>query len=88
MAKQYYPPTVRSEEGFQTSALACGKTATPPPGSWHFYGAYDTFTGHMGPALGVNESMYGQVGLGFGPAGTSLSYPYSGLCLNWVTLAT
>ena len=86
MEKRYQPPIVRSEDGFQTSALACGKTAPPPPGSWHFAGAYDTFTGHFGPALGVDESMYGQVGLGFGPG--SLSYSYSGLCLNWVTLAT
>ncbi len=86
MKRRYASPTLLSEARFETSALACGKTATPPSGSWHLYGPYDTFTGHFGPGLGPRESAYGQVGLGFGPG--SSSYPYTGLCINWVTLAT
>jgi hypothetical protein len=53
MKRLYRSPTVISESSFVTSALACGETTTPPPGSHHFYSAYDTLTGHgemgMGP---------------------------------------
>jgi hypothetical protein len=88
MKKLYVSPAVVSEGSFETSALACAKTADPPPGSWHVYTPYDTFTGHFGPGFGAHQSATGSVGIGFGPGGTSLSYFYSGLCINWVTLAT
>jgi hypothetical protein len=77
MKKLYVSPAVVSEGSFETSALACAKTADPPPGSCHF-----------GPGFGAHQSATGSVGIGFGPGGTSLSYFYSGLCINWVTLAT
>ena len=87
--KKYSKPTIFTEKSFETSALACGKTATPPAGSWHTGAAYDTFTGHLGPGMGANSSVSpGQAGVGFGPGGTSASYVYSGLCGNWVTLAS
>jgi hypothetical protein len=50
--KLYGAPTIASEPSFEAAALACGKTSPPPPGSWHLYGPYDTFTGHFGPGLG------------------------------------
>ncbi len=84
--KPYVSPAVVSESSFETSALACAKTAHPPPGSWHFYSAYDTFTGHLGPGFWPNASQSGSGGVGFG--GTSNSYAYSALCLNWVTMST
>ena len=88
MKKVYRRPTLVSEKSFETSALACGKTATPPPGSHHFYSAYDTFTGHLGGGFGASASVSGSGGVGFGPGGTSQSYQYSGLCINWVTMNT
>ncbi len=67
----------------------CGKTGTPPAGSRHFSSAYDTFTGHLGPALGISESISpGQASVGFGPGGASLSISRSDLCVNWVMLAS
>ena len=86
MKKNYRAPTICTEQSFETSALACGKTPTPPSGSHHFYAAYDTFTGHLGPF--VADSAIGSVGVGFGPGGTSQSGDYAGLCLNFVTLNT
>ena len=87
MKKSYKPPWITSESSFETSALACAKTATPPPGSHHFYASYDTFTGHFGPGFGGNQSATGSAGVGFG-TWFSGGYNYSGLCINWVTLAT
>lgn len=84
--KKYSKPTIFTERSFETSALACGKTATPPAGSHHMGSAYDTFTGHFGVGLGSTST--GSAGVGFGPGGTSQSYGYSGLCGNWVTLAS
>ena len=88
--KKYSKPTIFTEKSFETSALACGKTATPPAGSHHMASAYDTFTGHLGPQFGSISSSVspGQAGVGFGPGGTSQSYGYAGLCGNWVTLAS
>lgn len=88
MKKRYRHPQVSSEASFDTTALACGKTPVPPPGSHHFISAYDTFTGHLGPALGTESSVNpGQAGVGVG-LNTSQSYGYNGLCLNWVTLSS
>ncbi len=81
--RSYRTPRVISEKTFETTALACAKVSDPPPGSWHFGSAYDTFTGHFGEPLGTMESLSGSTGIGFGPGGTSGSYVYSGLC-NWV----
>jgi hypothetical protein len=87
MKRDYKKPTVITEMSFETSALACGKTVDPPPGSWHFSSAYDTFTGHFGPQM-ADESSSGSCGVGFGPGGTSQSYGYSGLCGNWSTFTS
>ena len=87
--KKYSKPTIFTEKSFETSALACGKTASPPAGSHHMASAYDTFTGHLGAGFGASSSVSpGQAGVGFGPGGTSQSYWYAGLCGNWVTLAS
>ncbi len=87
--KKYSPPTMQSQTSFETSALGCGKTFTPPAGSMHFSTAYETFTGHLGPGMGVDESLSpAQAGVGFGPGGTSMSTPISGICGNWVTLSS
>lgn len=88
MRKTYRKPEILSEEGFESSALACGKTASPPPGSRHFGNAYDTFTGHLGTGFGGSSSVSGSAGVGFGPGGTSGSYGYSGLCGTWVTMTS
>lgn len=85
MRKTYKKPKIVTEMSFETSALACGKTSSPPAGSWHFGNAYDTFTGHFGGGFGGSSSISGSAGVGFGPGGTSGSYGYSGLCGNWVT---
>jgi len=84
MKREYVRPMIVSEKSFETSALACGKTVVPPPGSWHFQNWYDTFTGHFGAGLGASESASGAVGVG-GIGDTSQSYNYEGLCANWVT---
>jgi hypothetical protein len=84
----YLSPSIVSDHAFTGWALACGKFPDPPPGSYHFYSAYDTFTGHLGPGFGASASQTGSAGVGFGPGGTSMSYMWSGLCMNWVTLAT
>ncbi len=90
MKKIYRHPGIMTEASFDTSALACGKTSTPPSGSHHFTSPYDTFTGHLGPALGTESSQSpAQAGVGFGPGGdTSSSYGIAGICQNWVTLAS
>ncbi len=86
--KKYRKPAITSDKFFETSALACGKTATPPSGSHHFAGGYDTFTGHLGVGFGTQESITGQGGVGLGAGGTSSSYWIGGLCTNWVSLAS
>ena len=97
MRKKYASPLIQSEKSFESSALACAKTTDPPPGSWHFAHAYDTFSGHFGPVFGAFESNSDSVGLGFGPGNTSRSYPFetksgiyghSGLCLSYITFAS
>ena len=85
--RDYRRPRITSEKTFETTALACAKTSSPPPGSWHFGSAYDTFSGHFGENMGGSESVSGSVGVGFGPGGTSGSYHYTGLC-NWVGYGT
>ena len=66
--KKYSKPTIFTEKSFETSALACGKTATPPAGSHHMASAYDTFTGHFGAGFSPSTSVSpGQAGVGFGP---------------------
>ncbi len=87
MQKRYRGPRIKTEFCFESTALACGKTPVPPSGSHHFVNGYDTFTGHFGPGMGAEESVSSQVGIGFGIA-TTTSYWYSGLCMNWVTLAS
>ena len=82
--KRYLKPLVVSEKVMESSALACAKTTDPPPGSWHFGSAYDTFTGHFGWEMGTRESKSGSTGIGFGPGGTSGSHNYSGMCGTWV----
>jgi hypothetical protein len=84
MRKQYLRPQILSEKSFETDALACGKSTNPPPGSWHLGSAYDTFTGHFGDGFGGSESISGSAGVGYGPGGSSMSYPYQGLCGTWV----
>jgi hypothetical protein len=86
MKKLYIAPTILSEEAFEASALACGKTNPPPPGSFHFTSQVWGFTGHLGPGLGGQESESGSAVI-WSPV-SSPSYAYSGLCINWVTLAT
>ena len=86
MRLPYGKPVIQTEQTFETSALACGKTSASDPGSHHFASAYDTFTGHFGP--GRTESASGSAGVGFGPGGSSQSYNYAGLCGNWVQMAS
>lgn len=87
--KRYTKPFIQSQKSFETSALLCGKTYTPPIGSHHFSSAYDTFTGHLGPGMGASSSMDpAQAGIGHGEGGTSLSYHYNGLCSNWCVLSS
>ena len=88
MRKDYAAPQICTEKCFEINALACAKTTDPPAGSWHFSSPYDTFTGHRGGGWGGYESVTGSAGTGFGPGGTSSSYPYSGLCGNWVTFSS
>jgi hypothetical protein len=88
MKKAYSKPSIVSEKSFETSALSCGKTATPPTGSRHFAYSYDTFTGHFGPGFGGAQSTTGSAGVGSGPAGGSSSYGYTALCSNWVSIAS
>lgn len=86
MRKSYGPPTIMSEDAFEAAALACGKTNPPPPGSFHFTAQVWGFTGHLGPGMAGQESESGSAVI-WSPM-SSPSYPYSGLCINWVTLAT
>jgi hypothetical protein len=88
MKREYGTPHCITDKCFETSALMCGYTADPPPGSFHFAHAYDTFTGHFGPGFGASESFSGQAGVGFGPGGTTMSYGMTGLCGNWVMFAS
>ncbi len=88
MKKKYCRPRICSEKSFETSALSCGKYTSPPPGSWHFSTAYETYTGHFGAGFGASESISGSAGIGFGPGGTSGSYVYSGMCGNWITYSS
>ena len=85
MKRIYDPPHIQSEKCFETTALNCAKAIDPPPGSWHFGSAYDTFTGHRAGGFGGSESASGSAGIGYGPGGTTQSYAYEGLCGNWVT---
>ncbi len=93
MRDKYRTPRIDSQKVFETSALACAKNPDdPPPGSWHFGSAYDTFTGHFGP--GWNDVTWGTesqsqaTGIGFGPGGSTVSYEISGLCANWITFVS
>jgi hypothetical protein len=88
MRTEYRKPSILSEKSFETTALGCGKTIDPPPGSYHWGSAYDTFVGHFGPGFGPSESMSGSPGVGFGPGATTQSYSYSGLCINWITYSS
>jgi len=88
MREKYATPRISTEKSFDTSALACGKIPDPPPGSYHWESAYDTFVGHFGPRMGASQSVSGSRGVGFGPGATSQSYSYSGLCLNWITYSS
>jgi hypothetical protein len=91
MRKAYDSPRIWTEKYFETSALSCAKTTDPPPGSWHFGSAYDTFTGHLSGGFGASASVSGSVGVGFGSGGTTMSYRYGaagGLCLTWVTFSS
>lgn len=81
--RDYRTPSVESARCCETSALACGKTPDPPPGSFHF-GHYLTMTGHFGPGFGGSESVSGTA-MASSPVMASGSYSYAGLCQNWVT---
>ena len=83
--RKYRKPSIDCQSSFETSALACGKTIPPPPGSFHTSTAYETFTGHFGGGFGGSESQSGSAGVGFGPGGTSVSDAYEGICGNWIT---
>ncbi len=82
--KMYRSPTIDSHRSYETSALACGKTSSPPPGSFHFAHGLN-LTGHMGPGFGGSESYSGTAIVSTSPGLFSQSYSYSGLCLNWVS---
>ena len=84
MKRRYRMPQMESQQSFDTSALGCGKTTDPPPGSFHWGSAYDTFSGHFGPGFGGSESVSGSAGVGFGPGATSQSYNYYGMCMNFI----
>jgi hypothetical protein len=86
--KPYAPPSIVSDKNLEIDALGSARTASPDPRSRHFYAAYDTWTGHLGPGFGVSASQVGSAGVGFGPGGTSQVYGYSGLRVNWVSLNT
>jgi hypothetical protein len=86
MRRPYTSPTIATEHVFETAALACGKTDPPPPGSFHFTG-YDVFTGHLGPGFGAGQSQSTTLSAWPGSPASN-RYPYPGLCINWVTLAT
>ena len=89
MTRQLYAkPRIITCSSFESSALSCGKTTDPPPGSFHVGHAYDTFSGHFGGGFGGSESLTGSAGLGFGPGGTSASSDYSGICGNWITYSS
>jgi len=82
----YRTPSIESERSCETSALACGKTSDPPPGSFHWGPpGHNVFTGHFGPGFGGSESESGTIyGTGT-PPNSSHSYSYAGLCSNWVS---
>jgi len=82
--RAYQPPVIESARSYETSALACGKTNDPPPGSFHF-SQYLAMTGHFGPGFGPDESVSGTAMTGTSPMMASQSYSYAGLCTNWVT---
>jgi hypothetical protein len=84
--KTYAKPVVVSDKVYETSALACGKTTDPPPGSYHIRPNGPFITGHFGPGFGGSESMSGSAGTAWPPGSTS--YSYYGLCTNWVTYAS
>ena len=84
----YCKPKIISERIFETTSLACGKTTTPPPGSWHTGSAYDTFTGHFGTGFVGLESTTGSYGIGFGPGGTSGSASYYEMCGVWISFSS
>ena len=88
MKHKYVTPRIVSKKSFETNAPGCGKLPVPPPGSWHFSSAYDTFIGHFDSGFGGSASVSGSVGVGYGPGGTSQSYSYAGLCANWVTFSS
>ncbi len=86
--KPWTRPYLDSEACFDSSALACGKVPGVTTGSRHFAYDYDTFTGHLGPGFGGNSSSTGNGGIGFGPSGASQSYGYTGICTNWISIAS
>jgi hypothetical protein len=52
MKSVYVKPAVFSEKTFETSALACAKTATTSPAPVTHWGPTNTFTGHFGAYWG------------------------------------
>jgi hypothetical protein len=84
--RPYGKPVIETTRTFETSALACAKTPDPPPGSYHMPPGGPYVTGHFGPGFGGDESLSGSAGTGWPPGSTS--YPYSGLCLTWVTYSS
>ena len=82
--RAYRPPSSSSEKCYETSALACGKTSDPPPGSYHFRPQI-FLAGHWGPGMGAYESTSGTFMSGTSPMMESQSYSYAGLCSNWVS---
>ena len=93
MKEVYRQPWIVTQKVFDTTALACAKAPdSPPPGSWHFSSAYDTFTGHFGTGWNNvtwgTESQSQATGVGFGPGGSSSSYTISLLCSRWIHFAS
>ena len=88
--RKYSKPSMESEQSFEKSALACGKTTDPPPGSYHFKDGTATFTGHAGPGFGGSESISGGSGSPhmYVPGKASESISFTGLCLTWVTYSS
>jgi len=82
--RAYRPPAIESEKCYETSALACGKTTDPPPGSYHFR-PFIHLSGHFGPGMGPQESESGTFMSMTSPMLESQSYSYAGLCSNWVS---
>jgi hypothetical protein len=90
MKKFYRSPRIYTESTFETCALGCSKSATPPLGSHHLTSAYDTFSGHTGTWLGSYPTFFTlteniTTGVGYGTGCTSQYMDYTTACVGVVT---